>query len=526
MSKFLKAFDIYGTSVNWNVKNESPTRSLLGSFFSISLIGVLCYIAWNSGKDMIYKTLPTVDVVDYVYSERPLLNLNVQSFPIAIACQDFDQNNFFDPQYFKLEVFHFRSFSTNSTAIKTQLQLVNCEFDHFPQFNRDYVNKSGLLNYKCIDNYNVSVGKYWDESEIQYLSIRVALCNNETSGESCAKMDQIQQLLSNSPTPISLKMYIKDSIINIENFENPLSSVMISLYKAIDLFQYKMYTINIRQDDMTTDSGIFQTIQSGVSTIVYDSSDYDSTSITAEKVLIEMDIFVANHKKIIHRRYLKAFELFATLGGLAKFFYAIFSFLIYYYSQMIINIQLLNQLFDYEVIDHYGTEDFKDSGRAITEISNNNYVKSIKAPTKIDLQAMWKSNKAASLSFTYTELICILPCMRLCTSHKTKLKWKLYKSTQEILKTRLDVSQVLLSIQEFNKFKEIFLSNEQLQVFNYIARELQNANSKKEHEKTKQSIFNVVEQYAYKSSVSQNEYSNIIEERLHKMLFKKLSSIN
>lgn len=480
MPNIFKTFDVFGTSVSWNVKSQTETKTLLGSLISMSLLILLFYIAWVLGKDMIYKSSPVVNLEDIAFSQRPLLSLNSNTFPIAITIQDYDQNNFMDPRFFKVEASHYRAFNSNLTTIRTDLELENCKYSSFPDFEKTYIDTSGLLNYKCIKDQNITIGKYWDDDEIQYFAIKLKLCSTNHS-DLCVSIEEAQQILTTNPSPISLTVYVKNSILNTQNYEEPLSSFMLSLFKTIYTSELKLYTIYIREDQIITDSSVFQKDESTLASLVYDSSDYDNMPIRSDGTLVEIDFFVSNHKNVLHRKYLKAVDLFATLGGLAKFLYTACYILLYYFSQMKTNIRLLNQLYDYDfrAIDSSNNVISISKGSLIG-IFNNNFLKSkSELPIKkVNLKFKpYHSSRLSKLYFSTSELICLIPVFKCCISSETKLKWKLYQKTKESLVERLDVSKLLLKIQEFNKLKEIIMSNEQHVVFKFVARDLQNSTS-------------------------------------------------
>lgn len=478
MSNFFKSFDMFGTSATWNVKNESKTKTMLGGLFSTALLIILFYIAWILGNDMIYKSSPVINLEDVSYRQRPLLTLDSHTFPIAITCQDLNKNTFLDPRYFKIEASQYRVINSNFTTIRTELELENCQYGNFPEFEKTYIDSSGLLNYKCIKNQNLRIGKYWEDDEVQYLAIKLKLCSTD-SDDLCASFEETHQLINSNPTPISLAVYVKNSIINTQTYENPLSQYMHSHFKSIYLSQMKLNSIYIREDQVITDTSLFFKNESTITSLVYDSSDYDNISIKPDGTLVEFDFFVSNHINVLHRKYLKAIDLFATLGGLSKFLYAICYIVLYYYSQMETNICLLNQLydFDFRVTDSNSTGISISRGSLINAFSNN-YLKSkselpIKK-AKLRLRAPL-SSRLSKLYFSTSELICLIPVFKCCSSSENKLKWELYQKTKKSLTERLDVSKMLLKIQEFNKFKELILSNEQHTIFKFVARDLRNS---------------------------------------------------
>ena len=68
----------------------------------------------------------------------------------------------------------------------TILEYENCTLQHFSNFSEEYVNTSGILNYKCLKDKAFQLGAIWDEPSIQYLSISIRQYNNKTDNNTCA----------------------------------------------------------------------------------------------------------------------------------------------------------------------------------------------------------------------------------------------------------------------------------------------------------------------------------------------------
>lgn len=478
MKSFIRQFDIFGTSVNWNVKKQVQTRSLFGSFLTASFFGILGYISWISGNDMIYKSSPNVRIENLAFPSRPILNLNADTFPVAITCQDYSQKSFLDPRFFRIEAYHYTVYNANSTTIPRKLELENCEASHFPNFDSDYLTKSGMFNYLCIKNQDVNLGGYWDDLNIQYLAITASICVNRTSEDNCAPTEDITNLLNTNPTSITLAIYVQNWIINTLNYEKPLSSFMLALYKNMFLGKNKLYTVSIREDEISTDDDIIFNELTTQKAVTYDSADYDDSPGNFYTPLVEIDILVANHKLVYHRRYLKVLDVFANLGGLSKFFFTVCYVLVYHVSQMQINLMLLNELYEYNLGQSHKSNTKHNSLnsnsaqiiRASNFVNNNTQLSASNRKSIAD-ELSEINPKKLKLKFGAADYFFLVPGFSRCTKEIAKLKWGLYEKTKSQLTERLDVSHLLLKIQEFSKLKEVILSKEQLVIFNYIAKE-------------------------------------------------------
>ena len=109
IKKSLIAIDIYGQSLTLTVENEVKVRTLLGGVLSFLTIGMIIGAAWATGSDLIYKNEPTIDLEDQLYKERPVMNLDKYTFPISFCIQDYSQNTFNIPEYFKFEFINYKT---------------------------------------------------------------------------------------------------------------------------------------------------------------------------------------------------------------------------------------------------------------------------------------------------------------------------------------------------------------------------------------------------------------------------------
>lgn len=466
MKKILKQLDFSGATVSWNVCDETRTKTMFGAFFSLVSIGTLIYITWVSGKDMIYKSKPTVNTEDISYSSRPALALNDQTFSVAITCQDYRQKNFLDPNYFNIEAFSTRLINSNSTYIEQKLELIQCNYSNFPTFSKEYLDSSGMLNYLCIKDQNVYISGYLDEPSLDYLSLVISPCRNSSEHNSCVSIDEIKSVFENNPTPLTFSIYFKTSIINTLDYETPFKSYMLNIWENIQFGTHKMTTVFIRQDVVSTDSNILEKSENDEFAIMYDSLIKDSYPAKSADPLVEIMILVANHNLNYHRKYLKLLDLCATIGGLTKFLLTASQILVYSLSITITNKRILNKLFHYNY-------NFENLNSLSLSTKLNNYFQDGRSTLS---RCIKKDNlEKKTLEFKPYEYLCIVPCFRFCASKNSKLKWRLYENSKTIISSKLDISNALPIFQEFVKLKEMLMNKDQIDVFECQAKSKMNA---------------------------------------------------
>jgi hypothetical protein len=568
LKKIIKFCDILGESIDLNIKHKSKSKTFLGGLLTIATCCVLLGATWSMGNDIIYKNNPSTDLEDQLFLERPTYYLDKHNFPFSFCLQDYNQNTYNIPKYFKFDVINVKTFNTNSTTINTYYDYENCTFSHFPSISEDYLKKAGVNNYLCLKDQNMTIGGYWDNEYVQYLIFRVRLCNNITDGGVCAPQGEIRQFMNSQM--FAWNVYFQNSIINPKNYYNATQYYIYDFYKNIRLSTSKLANVFIRSQEIETDIGIiFESPMSEVS-YAYDSSDIDDSDPLSDS-LMDINFFVANHKPIFHRKYIKVQTLIANIGGLAKAFLLGMYVISFYFSAVKLNTTIMNKIFYFDLNEQNNglTKDksnfhmfqkFKTNREIFNKIENENNKIVLNDNSDLALNkkiepeiikeiATGKNEKViqhtnfnnavltitkpekntqhiAKLKFSFFEVL-LKPFNKLFGCKKNKLKFKLYKKSQNILLDCLDISNIVFKLEEFEKLKMILLNKEQLAMFQFISKDIctidERATLYSDISKLKQFVRNKEEMFKMISSYKiqlEGRYENItnLDSKLFNML--------
>lgn len=99
------------------------------NFLTLTLI---IAAGWTTGKDVLYKNKPNINIEDKLFLSRSNLTLDKQSFPFAVVLQDDRNIAFYTPTYFDYEVLHTKIFNVDGTSNTTSYELETCQKHHFP----------------------------------------------------------------------------------------------------------------------------------------------------------------------------------------------------------------------------------------------------------------------------------------------------------------------------------------------------------------------------------------------------------
>jgi hypothetical protein len=491
----LKCFDIYGEPVKLNINQKEKVKTVWGALLSLVAIALLISFTWAYGNDLSNST--TEDVQFY---KRPFYNLNKYNFPVAFAFQTYDQNTFNIPKYFKFDVISVKTYNGNSTKVTTSLEYEPCNDSHFPSFSSDYLQAAGTSKYMCIKDQNLLIGGYWDNEYIQYVTFRLRMCNNGTDGN-CAPKQEISDWIDKEP--IAFNLYFQNNIVDMKNFENPIAQNFYVVYKNVRMTSSKVLNTFIKSQDIVTDVGyIFPSYQLQTA-YSYDNSDTDESDALVGS-LMDINLFVSDHKLVVNRRYIKAQTILAFLGGLGQLFYVVGWFLTFYFSRIKLHQKLFNKMLNINddsksdkpspFVNRLATGLDRacifTPGRPINNHNNSDNKKlrdDVESKKELSVRSEDKKgvkydrpegrsndiifrNKVVPLESCNGKGKLKLNCFERVTKccRRKQAKFIEFEKARSNILNKLDISNLLLKVDEYEKFKMTLLNFEQLAMFQLL----------------------------------------------------------
>lgn len=536
---FIKFIDIYGEAVTLKIKGRSTYPTVLGGLLTIATALLLIAATWTNGSDIFYREQPTLNLEERLLLTRPELTLDRNNFPFAIAMQDYSNNAIYRPDYFDYQLIKHQSFNSNNTSENTYYTLRPCEVEDFPVLHPDKVVAAGMLNYLCTDNQNLTISGFWDESQITYLIIRLSFCDNKTNPNCKPKEEAIEFLKTKVFT---WNIYAQNSIINSQNYNDPISYFILNIYKNIKTDVSKMYNVFLKVSEIKTDDGIMFETNNLQRTISYDYSDLDDMDLGES--LFDINIFVANRMQIYHRKYIKVQSVLANVGGLAKAIMMAAYFLTFYFSRVKKEKKILNKIFNFDHTDERNlkkkiTESMimlnnPTEKQMITNLAHSNYqVLTTDAVNSLNKKKQTEKNQILihkKISFNYWEIISIILCSH-CLRKRLRNKYEMFQLAKVDLDQYSDISVIIKKLDEYEKFKMVTLNNEQMALFYFISKtmcSLQHAetlkyeiNRSKLLSRDEEKLFNILLDYKTKLRTNRNMLSEV-DKRLIRLLDEEL----
>ncbi len=235
---------------------------------------------------------------------------------------------------------------TDFNLVEIPVKIHLCGEDDFEDSTT--YNSLNLENNFCLDkNATMDLLGYWDERSMAFLKVELNICNNETTGGTCKKIEEIKEIFR---TKNSYNIYFENAIVDINNFETPIIYSIQNEYKSADLSFKKIIEISMKNVYVETDDGFLLENNNFLKKVKYDEQKFDfyaKENIEKDKTLFRYEIFASKNVLKFDRSYEKASDLLAKLGGILKAL-MVFGFIITQIEfSLIIKRKILNVLFEF-----------------------------------------------------------------------------------------------------------------------------------------------------------------------------------
>jgi hypothetical protein len=526
----IEKIDIFGDGIHLKINNVEKAKTLIGASFTILIAIASIIVLIIMSMDIFKKEKPSVTLESRIVPNRPNITLDSYTFPMSFMVQD-EQNNPIElSKYFTLEAVEYTvSVDENGTinSFEEYYDYVPCYPSHFPLISNDTFYSSGLNNYFCFDNQNFTISGFYDNPYMRFVMFSLKKCFNSTANSfGCASESEIIDILEHKS--LSWNIYYQNTIFNTQNFAEPAIRYIVNNYRAIKNGLYKLYDIYLMNRKLISDNGIiFESIEES-SIISFFEADYDFSDMTEDGYLVTIFLYSSNREEIYNRSYVKIQWVFASVGALAEIFMHLFRFISSYFSTLTMNKNIVNKIFDFDLInknliktgktfmvneslhkiinlDNTVIKSVKKSNQTFdpkinnfldrvmlkdkqilednTELqSNSDYEKS--KILKI-IEKYYEEGHKSNLNLSIREMFLLIFCEN-CLKYELKQKSDLYNKSIKILDDYLDISYIIQKLEEFEKLKLVVLTNEQLALFNFSAKDFCSLSDNKEQEK----IFN------------------------------------
>ena len=222
---FLRSFDIFGDPFTFLYKDEDGQSTPFGGFiFIIFATLTALYLIYNfipflheENFSLQYYTMNLEDTEDIKLAEEPI------AFGFGLTVNNTNAN--------LSDLFKFRVEFRKNNAPRKTININHCELSDFHNLHDKYLNKVNIEDYYCISHEDLSNNSpegIWTGTNFSYymISLESKYLNNETHNQ-----------LINDYLVVSdckLQFYYSDITIDVDDYRNPISSVLNSMFLQLD----------------------------------------------------------------------------------------------------------------------------------------------------------------------------------------------------------------------------------------------------------------------------------------------------
>jgi hypothetical protein len=520
--KLILKLDKYGKPINLTIKESEKTNTIIGGILSLSMICFLSSLLIIGFFEIIYSLNPIVTLEKQVVGEDNKININKHSFPLAIALTDFTNIDFYKPRYFSYKLGIKNGSGTSGVYVEKSLNFTKCKKENFSQVSNKTFNNLLLENKLCLNEENLSVFGSWSSDSVTFISLKIILCDNRTSTQTCASMEEIEYFLRNDT--YYWNIYFMNTNINPQIYAEPMTYQVVNYFKLIKPRSYKESIIYITPQSLKSDDGFIFKKYNTYSSLAYDFYDNDEGIDLDSKVLVNFILMCSPNNYIFHRYYTKIHTKLASLGGLSNVINYFFIFLTYKLSILKRDEKILNSIFDYDfnysnsnapkknvkidINDIFGNSETKTKSKKYCSFTNSPWsskpvvsenciklekqnilepchnhsslrsqIKSFKLNKSNIFQSPKKiidiinKRKANRIKFNFIEIIKAF-YLYSCLNMRLKNKMMLYNKSLYAIRNYLDITYLIKKFEEFEQLKLVLLNEDQVSLFNFISKEL------------------------------------------------------
>jgi hypothetical protein len=200
------------------------------------------------------------------------------------------------------------------------VDLEKCEPRHYPIISEEFFTEAQLGNSFCPKQQNYTLEGFWGEKAVIYVKLAVEMCNYDEKPDYCYSHEKIKNFISEKG--LNLNIFYLEYAVDVKYYTNPLRSYVGSFYKYFDTNKNKVGEYFLQTENLITDAGlVFEEIQKQnffkLVEMQTDTLDFDPSS----KQLMNFIVYSSNVYNKTFRKYVKAPEVLANLGGIIKILY-------------------------------------------------------------------------------------------------------------------------------------------------------------------------------------------------------------
>lgn len=519
--KYIYVFDLFKSPLSLLFQKNRFISTKLGIFCSLAISISLLIIAINS--DLFKKVLPQVISSNLPNLRRPSVLLKQKILAIGVE-DEFNYKGFIDTSVFTIHVTNFfdlpdQKGGFNEKRVEKKLHIcLEKDFEN-PQIFKEL----RFANHYCIEkeDNDFQLEGFFDEPKLNYAEIGLKICDGTNENITCKNSSEMNERLNG----MTFNIYFQDTVIDVQNYENPIKETIVNKYITIDLNFYKNSELYFQKVNFTSDDGWIFDNKNEFTEYIFESTISDFASISYRNIGSTRAAFQLYSSKTLHkieRQYIKASDLLAKLGGVMQGLYLICFLFIFLEHSLFLKCEILNSLYIFQENPDSKSQNpkrrfsslknlfeiligkrsfakikrknaLRDTNTILENINSktnmaaserkleNSTTKTAESWLKTFLQIKRKlfelydykkkASNSQKLNFSIFKYL-ILKIKDIVPCFKHSFEEEMFIKSEKIYEKELDFIEILKKLQDIDKLKKFLFNKKQLVLFNCLSQPL------------------------------------------------------
>ncbi len=351
----LKFQDYFYVTFLHEFKGEKKKHSYISVFLSF-IVNIICITLLIINVIHLFKRKePSISYSKIDLLKGVNITLNTKDLLFSVFLRDKNHIPLNNPSLITInavyKILQKNKENGNLNSKEYNLDIVNCT-NFYNKYQKLEIDKQFKENdirlHYCFNDSKkkIIIGGRYSDDFYGTLSINISKCENKSNSNIiCESEDKINEKIQGS----WLQIFYSTNSINSENFSFPVNTELTSYYLKLDhSLNKQIYTYFNSLDFSSNDNLIFDKYYKKKTIIKLDETKNDIIYQNEDKFLSTIYVCSSMNKEKIQRRYIKIQEVGASIYGIFMVQCIIVYIILYVPQLKIMDIEILNVLFDYK----------------------------------------------------------------------------------------------------------------------------------------------------------------------------------
>ncbi|EAS04699.2 small GTP-binding domain protein (macronuclear) [Tetrahymena thermophila SB210] len=383
-NKMLQKIDLFGSQIYLRFNGAPTYQSKVGSIFTLVIVGFILFRLIQIIISASQRSNPSVIFTERQVNDPALFQATSQSFPMAFAMEDLATKNYYiDESVYTVKAQLQQKFTTfNSSSQKNQttwkytdIPLQRCTSQNFQNpKNLQYFTAVNYTNMYCLPPDAV-LPIQGDFPSPTFSQIQFIFQQCQTN---CKSQEEINHYLLKS----GMALYMSDAYVDPTQFQDPFQIYARNMFWPASLQMPQDIIVYIRNNYVYSDSGW---IISDQDTKKFPSFSFYENFIyppNFQQYFLTLTFkFEKQKENSYSRKYQDISSIISEIGGFSQSLLAIGFLICTKISQLQLNQQLVNSVFNYDESDsvnnknNQSKQNVEEIEKVINQVCNNNKIK-------------------------------------------------------------------------------------------------------------------------------------------------------